>query len=257
MSAPAPAIAIIPARLGSTRFPEKVLACATGWPLVRHVVERARLAGRISRVVVASDDARVRDAVEAFGAACVMTSPSHPNGTSRLGEACDHLGVSDETVVVNVQGDEPELDPALIDAAVEALERSPWAEVSTIAAPFVAGEDPANPNIVKVVRRLDGAALYFSRALVPHRRDASGPSAAPLRHIGLYAYRRRFLRAYAALAPSPLEQTEQLEQLRVLEHGYSIAVALAPASWAPGPGIDTPEQYAAFVARWTSSAGRA
>lgn len=242
------AIAIIPARMGSTRFPGKVLASATGWPLIRHVVEGAWRAACIDRVVVATDDAGVCDAVEAFGGECVLTSSDHPNGTSRLAEACDQLGLTDSQVVVNIQGDEPEIEPAIIEAAVAAL-ASGAAPVSTVAAPFAPDEDPSNPNMVKVVRRLDGTALYFSRALVPFDRDGDSP-VSPLRHIGLYAYRRVFLRAYAGLAPTPLEESERLEQLRVLEHGHEIAVAVVDDAGAGRAGIDTPEQYAAFVRRW-------
>ncbi|HBS29318.1 MAG TPA: 3-deoxy-manno-octulosonate cytidylyltransferase [Phycisphaerales bacterium] len=246
------ALAIVPARMGSTRFPGKVLASETGRPLIAHVVEGARRARGVSRVVVATDDERVRRAVESFGGECVMTSPDHPNGTSRLAEACGLLGVGDDEVVVNVQGDEPEIDAALIDAAVAALESS-GAEAATVAVPFDAADDPGSANIVKVVRRLDGSALYFSRALIPFDRDGAGGDASrPLRHVGLYAYRRSFLRRYRGLAPTPLEEAERLEQLRVLEHGFRIAVAMVEC---PAPaGIDTPEQYEAFVRRWRSHA---
>jgi len=242
------AIAIIPARLGSTRFPGKVLASGTGWPLIRHVAEGAWRASCIDRVVVATDDDRVRAAVEGFGGECVMTSTDHPNGTSRLAEACDLLGLTDAQVVVNVQGDEPEIEPSVIDAAVAALS-SGSAPVATVAAPFGPGEDPSNPNIVKVVRRTSGEALYFSRSLIPFDRDGTN-AARPHRHIGLYAYRRVFLRAYAGLAPTPLEESERLEQLRVLEHGYEIAVAVVNDAGAGRAGIDTREQYEAFVRRW-------
>lgn len=242
------AIAIIPARLGSTRFPGKVLADATGKPLIQHVAEAASRAASVERVLVATDDQRVMDRVRAFGVECVMTSTKHANGTSRLAEAAEALGIADEQIIVNVQGDEPELDPAIIDAAVEALKNS-MAPVSTVAAPIDRAL-AADPNIVKVVRRADGSALYFSRAMIPCDRDNSGGAdAAPLRHIGLYAYRRSFLKAYGALAPTPLERAEKLEQLRVLEHGYNIAVAVCESA-DTAVGIDTPEQYEAFVARW-------
>lgn len=244
------AIAIIPARMGSTRFPGKVLASETGHPLIWHVHERARAASCISRIVVATDSEAVLLAVEAFGGEAVLTSADHPNGASRLGEACERLGLPDDAIVVNVQGDEPELDPDLIDAAVETLIRS-GAPVATIASPFGPGEDPARPHIVKVVRRTDGSALYFSRSLIPYPRDAS-PDAQPLKHVGLYVYRREFLRTYGTLAPTPLEQAEALEQLRMLEHGFSIAVAVREASH---HGVDTPEDYRAFVARWRDATG--
>ena len=239
------AIAIIPARMGSTRFPGKVLADETGHPLIWHVHERAQAAACVSRVVVATDSEAVLEAVEAFGGEAVMTSTDHPNGASRLGEACELLGLRDEAIVVNVQGDEPELDPELIDAAVQTLIRT-GAPVATIASPFGPGEDPSSPHLVKVVRRTDGSALYFSRSLIPYPREAS-PKGAPLRHVGLYVYRRSFLRTYGTLPSTPLERAEALEQLRMLEHGFSIAVAERSATH---HGVDTPEDYRAFVERW-------
>lgn len=242
------AVAIIPARLGSTRFPRKVLADRTGKPLVQHVWERARLASSLSRVVIATDDRTVHDAVLAFGGDSVMTSVDHPNGTSRLAEAAAILDLEPDRIIVNVQGDEPELEPETIDAAVAALKRTN-SPMATAAAPFAPGDDAADPNIVKVVCRLDGVAMYFSRSLIPFDRDRrSGPDAAVFRHIGLYAYRRAFLDQYIALPPTPLERCEQLEQLRALQYGHAIAVAMVKEARA---GIDTPEQYDAFVARWT------
>lgn len=245
------ATAIIPARLGSTRFPRKVLADATGMPLIVHVVQNARRAERLSRIVVATDDASVEQVVREHGIECVMTSPSHPNGTSRLAEAARVLGLGDEALVVNVQGDEPELEPEAIDAAVKMAETT-RAEVATVASPLGSVSEAANPNIVKVVCRRDGMALYFSRAMIPHARDGRhAPGAEPLRHVGLYVYRTDFLLKYAAMESTPLEQTEMLEQLRVLETGGRIAVAIVPTR---GQGIDTPEQYAAFVERWRQAA---
>ncbi len=238
---------IIPARYGSTRFPGKALAAETGKTLIQHVVEAARKARCADDVVIATDDERIESAAGAFECACVMTSTSHPNGTSRLAEAAHTLGLAPDAIVVNVQGDEPEIDPALIDLAAETLENS-GAPMSTIASPFAPDEDPANTNIVKVVRAVNGDALYFSRSLIPHQRDSNeATSEAPLKHLGLYAYRASFLPAYVALAPTPLERAEQLEQLRALEHGHRIAVAVGDAAH---HGVDTPEQYAAFVARW-------
>ncbi len=244
------ATVIIPARLGSTRFPGKVLADRTGWPLIRHVYERAKLARCAARVVVATDDQRVRAAVEGWGGACVMTSPEHPNGTARIAEAARVLGQGADAIVVNAQGDEPELEPALIEAAVGALERS-GAPMATAAVPFAVGEDAANPALVKVVLAGDSTALYFSRSVIPFNRDGA-PTVRPLKHIGLYAYRRSFLDTYLALPPTELEAAEQLEQLRALYHGHRIAVAVLDIR--THGGIDTPEQYEAFVARW--SAGR-
>lgn len=245
MSRP-PITILIPARLGSTRFPGKVLADKTGKPLIQHVVEGASRSAGASRVVVATDDRRVLDAVRRFGGEAVMTG-DHPNGTSRLAEAAKTLALPADSIVVNVQGDEPELEPSLIDAAVSALAASA-APMSTVAVPFLPAEDARDPNLVKVVRRLDGTALYFSRALVPFVRDAGGRAVAPLKHIGLYVYRRPFLDTYVSLPPTDLERTEQLEQLRVLAHGHAIAVALGEARL--HAGIDTPEQYEAFVARY-------
>lgn len=250
------AIAIIPARLGSTRFPEKVLAAETGRPLIQHVWEAASKSGAVSRVVVATDSDRVERAVRAFGGEAVLTSADHPNGSSRLDEAAAALGLAKDQVIVNVQGDEPELEPGLIEAGVEALLSSGGggrgeAHAATIASPFGAGENPADANLVKVVRRLDGEALYFSRSLVPMDRDGDGASdAAPLRHVGLYVYRRGYLATYVRLAPGPLERAEKLEQLRILEHGHRIAVAVRASE---RHGVDTPEQYAAFVRRWRSA----
>jgi 3-deoxy-manno-octulosonate cytidylyltransferase (CMP-KDO synthetase) len=245
------AVAIIPARLGSTRFPRKVLAADTGRPLIQHVCQRAALARRVSRVVVATDADEVARAVRGFGGEVVMTRADHPNGTSRLAEAAATLSLSPDSLIVNVQGDEPEVEPDAIDAAIDACERS-GAQVATIASHFSPGEDPSSPHLVKVVRSMAGDALYFSRALIPHHRDPGGPATPPLRHVGLYVYRRDFLDRYASLSPTPLEQTESLEQLRVLEHGYRIAVAVHDCT---GQGIDTPEQYRAFVARWRAAGG--
>jgi 3-deoxy-manno-octulosonate cytidylyltransferase (CMP-KDO synthetase) len=220
--------------------------------MVRHVYEAAARARSARRVVVATDEQRVADAVGAFGGEAVMTSRAHTNGTSRLAEAARHLGLAPDSIVVNVQGDEPELEPELVDAAVEMLAAGPW-PMATVALPFLPGESASDPNLVKVALRENGTALYFSRALIPHRRDPAGPAAAPLKHVGLYAYRRAFLDTYMALAPTALERSEQLEQLRVLGHGHEIAVAVrAGRSFG---GIDTPEQYEAFVTRWLASRG--
>jgi 3-deoxy-manno-octulosonate cytidylyltransferase (CMP-KDO synthetase) len=237
-------VVVIPARHDSVRFPGKVLADRTGRPLVQHVHEQARRAARIDDVVVATDDERVSTAVEAFGGRALMTRRDHPNGTSRLAEAAAHL--PDAAIVVNVQGDEPEIEPEAIDRAVATLEGDPDCAAATLAAPFDPADDPADPNIVKVVLDRRGRALYFSRAAIPVDRDGTG-AASPLRHVGLYAYRRAFLLEYARLEPTPLEQAERLEQLRILEHGHAIAVGLVARSPA---GIDTPAQYDAFVRRW-------
>jgi 3-deoxy-manno-octulosonate cytidylyltransferase (CMP-KDO synthetase) len=239
------AIAVIPARLDSVRFPGKVLADRTGKPLIQHVYERAAQAKRISRVIVAADDDRIIDAVQSFGGEAVMTRRDHANGTSRIAEAVPRIDVD---LVVNIQGDEPDIDPALIDLALRTLERHDDCPVATLASPFAVDENPADPNIVKVVIDQAGCALYFSRALIPMDRDNSG-RVKPLKHVGLYVYRREFLPNYIALPPTPLEQAEKLEQLRVLEHGFKIAVAIGEAHF---HGIDTPEQYEEFVRRVTA-----
>ena len=259
----APALALIPARYDSTRFPGKPLAAETGKPLIQHVVERVRACETIGRIVVATDDQRIFDAVVGFGGEAVMTG-EHPNGTSRLAEAVDLLAQRDPgafsgvELIVNVQGDEPEVPAATVDTLVRGLAADPDADMATLASRFEPGEDPTNPNVVKLVIDRKDRALYFSRSPIPHDRDALGsrvssenaPGHQPpvmYKHPGLYAYRRDFLGKYPSLEPTPLEEAEKLEQLRVLEHGYRIAVIHAPA---PHPGIDTPDQYADFVARW-------
>lgn len=239
-------VGVIPARLASSRFPEKVLASATGKPLIVHVLEQARKARSLDDIVVAADHARIVAAVEAAGGKAVLTREDHPNGTSRLAEVATKVAAD---VFVNVQGDEPEIEPEVINAAVDLLHASPWADVATVATPFAAGEDPSNPNLVKVVIGSGGRALYFSRAPIPLHRDAAKgapPRATPLRHVGLYVYRTSFLPLFVSWPPSPLEETESLEQLRVLEHGHGIAVAVRTVT---SQGIDTPEQYESFVRR--------
>ncbi len=237
------ATVIIPARLDSTRFPGKVLADRTGKPLVRHVHERAERASCVDRVIVATDDERIRAAVEAYGGAVVMTRRDHANGTSRIAEAARSI---DAELIVNVQADEPEIEPALIDLAIRNLAAHDDCGLGTVAAPFTADEDPADPNVVKVVVDGEGRALYFSRLPIPA--GGGGGGATPiLKHVGLYVYRAAFLQTYASLEPTPLEQAERLEQMRVLEHGYRIAVAIGTAGH---HGIDTPAQYDAFVRRY-------
>jgi len=239
-------VGVIPARLASSRFPEKVLAAETGTPLIVHVLEQARKARALDAIVVAADHPRIVAAVEAAGGTAVLTREDHPNGTSRLAEVATKVAAD---VFVNIQGDEPEIEPEVIDAAVELLHASPWADVATVATPFGPGEDPSNPNLVKVVLGLGGRALYFSRAPIPLHRDAAkggSPRATPLRHVGLYVYRTSFLPTFVSWPPSALEETESLEQLRVLEHGHGIAVAVRQVT---SQGIDTPEQYADFVRR--------
>ncbi|MEO8344365.1 MAG: 3-deoxy-manno-octulosonate cytidylyltransferase [Betaproteobacteria bacterium] len=235
---------LIPARYASTRLPGKPLADIAGKPMVVRVAERALESGA-TRVVVATDDARVRDAVVAHGHIACMTRDDHLTGTDRLAEAAQQLGLADEDIVVNVQGDEPLLDAALIRGVATLLATQPAAAIATACHPIDDVAEAFNPNVVKVVLDADGFALYFSRATVPWARDAFAESQARLppglplyRHYGLYAYRMSFLRAFPALAPAPIERFEALEQLRALWHGYRIAVEVTHGT--PAPGIDTP-----------------
>ncbi len=250
-----PVIAVIPARYESRRFPGKPLADRTGKPLIQHVVDRVRLATRVRRIIVATDDQRIYDTVEGFGCEVVMTRPDHPNGTSRIAEVVAGLskpGSAPLGVIVNVQGDEPQIDARVIDQLVDGLlaESEPHgAPMATLASPFAPDEDPADSNIVKVVVGYHHGrcrAMYFSRALIPFNQDPqrSQGNANPLKHLGIYAYHPHFLLRYVLLPPTLLEQTEQLEQLRALEHGYAIAVVKTQVKH---HGIDTPEQYEAFV----------
>ncbi|MDO9009860.1 MAG: 3-deoxy-manno-octulosonate cytidylyltransferase [Thiobacillus sp.] len=233
---------VIPARYASSRLPGKPLAEIGGRPMVLHVVERALQAGAES-VVVATDDGRVQQAVAEAGYPVIMTSPDHQSGTERLVEVAETLGWDDDTLVVNVQGDEPLIDPALIREAARQLVLHQDAVMATLAHPILDPADFINPNVVKVVTDEAGYALYFSRAPIPWPRDAFAEQQAmphelgALRHIGLYAYRAGFLRTYASLAPSPLERFEMLEQLRVLWHGYRISIGITPT--VPAPGVDT------------------
>ena len=240
------ATVIIPARYESTRFPGKVLADRTGKTLIEHVYERAGQAKLVSSVIVATDDQRIIDAVEKFGGKAVLTRSDHPNGTSRIAEIASTI---DTELIVNVQGDEPEIEPEHIDLAISTLNTHEDWPMATIGSPFADDEDPSDPNIVKVVVSIDGFALYFSRALIPFDRDDSN-KVKPLKHVGLYVYRKEFLPKYVALPATDLEQTEKLEQLRVLEHGYKIAVAIANVKH---HGIDTPQQYEEFVNRYLSA----
>ena len=238
------AIAIIPARYASTRFPGKPLAARTGKPLIQHVVDAVSRARSIGQVIVATDDARIADAVAGYGTRAVMTRPDHPNGTCRVAEVARQLDLNDSEIIVNVQGDEPEIEHHIIDEMVDGLRGAEDSPMATLAAWFTNEEDPADPNIVKIVVDRRGRAMYFSRSPIPFDRDGQG--IVPLKHPGLYAYRAGFLREYVALPPTPLEQAEQLEQLRALEHGVPIAVVKTTVRH---HGIDTPDQYEAFVAR--------
>ena len=234
---------LIPARMASTRLPETPLADSCGAPMVARVAQRARRS-RASRVVVVTDHERIREACAAHGIEAIMTRVDHPSGSDRLAEACGLLGLMEDACVVNVQGDEPLIDPAEIDAVAQLLTTRADCAMSTLAAPLADLADFVNPNVVKVVIDAAGRALYFSRAPIPWWRDgfANGvsalPSPAPLRHIGLYGYRVGFLRRFPELPPAPLELAESLEQLRALWHGAGIAVHVS--DHAPAPGVDTP-----------------
>lgn len=233
---------IIPARYASTRLPGKPLLDIAGKPMIVRVVECAQASGA-ERVVVATDDARIYDAVMTFGAEAVMTRADHPSGTDRLAEALDKLRLKDDAIVVNLQGDEPLMPPRLVRAVAELLAARPAAMMATACHAIASREEFLNPNVVKVVTDHEGCALYFSRAPIPWPRDVMlGQSTMPLkafRHIGLYAYRAGFVARYAGWPACPLESTESLEQLRVLWHGKKIAVL--EAEEAPAAGVDTPE----------------
>ena len=248
---------LIPARLASTRLPNKPLAEIGGVPMVVRVAQRvAASPGRLHapRVIVAADSALIVRACEAHGVEALLTSTDHESGSDRLAQACALLGLADDAVVVNVQGDEPLIDPLLVDAVASLLLQHPLASMGTAAHAVETLEDYLNPNVVKVALDAQGYALYFSRSPIPAGRDFQGQAwwcadmaggnallraAAPLRHIGIYAYRAGFLRLFPTLARAPLEVAEALEQLRAMWHGHRIAVHVSDRN--PGPGVDTPQ----------------
>ncbi len=236
---------LIPARMASSRLPDKPLADIGGLPMVVRVAQRAQKS-QARQVVVAADDERIVQACRAHGIQAVLTRQDHLSGSDRLAQACELLGLTAEALVVNVQGDEPLIPPALIDDVARLLSQRPEASMSTAAHAVGSLEEFTNPNVVKVVMDGQQMALYFSRAPLPWWRDgqSSGtfkalPNPPPLRHIGIYGYRAGFLSLFPTLPPSPLETMESLEQLRALWHGHRIAVHVTPQS--PGPGVDTPE----------------
>lgn len=245
------AAVIIPARYASTRLPGKPLLRETGKYLVQHVYERACAARRIDQVLVATDDSRIVQAVESFGGQVVLTRRDHVSGTDRVAEVARNLTVD---VVVNLQGDEPLIDPSALDHLVELLQNDPQADMATLATPFVCREDWLSPHCVKVVCDAQGRALYFSRSPIPHVRDGAPDLAAHpprfLLHLGLYAYRRPFLLQLAEQPPDPLEQLEKLEQLRVLGMGRGIQVGIVTQH---GAGVDTYDDYRRFVAAYRQS----
>ena len=236
---------LIPARLASTRLPDKPLADIAGVPMVVRVAQRAR-ASAARDVVVAADDARIVAACAAHGVQAVLTRQDHPSGSDRLAEACTLLGLADDALVVNVQGDEPLIDAGLIDAVAQTLAERPEADMSTAVHAIDNLDEFLNPNVVKAVLDARGLALYFSRAPIPWWRDGYTPgtgfsrlpSPAPWRHIGIYGYRAGFVKRFPTLPAAPIETGEALEQLRALWHGHRIAVHTS--AHAPGPGVDTP-----------------
>jgi 3-deoxy-manno-octulosonate cytidylyltransferase (CMP-KDO synthetase) len=227
-------VAIIPARFESTRLPGKPLAMIGDKPMIQHVYERARAVRLVDRVVVATDDAGIANVVRAFGGDVMMTRATHPSGTDRAAEVAEHL---DASLVVNVQGDLPFLEPAMVDSAVMPLRADPELPMATVRTPICDPAEMANPNVVKVVVDRQGDALYFSRSPLPYWRE-SGAGVLGYKHIGLYAYRRDFLLRFARLEPTPLERAEKLEQLRALEWGFRIRVTDTETV---GIEVDTPE----------------
>ena len=247
-SAPTGFTVVIPARMASSRLPNKPLADIAGLPMVVRVAQRALLS-KASQVVVAADDERIVQACQAHGIQALLTRQDHVSGSDRLAEACQLLGLPDQAVVVNVQGDEPLIHPGLINDVADLLSQRPEASMSTAAHAIAQLEEFTNPNVVKVVLDARQMALYFSRAPIPWWRDGQAqggfkslPSPAPLRHVGIYGYRAGFLRLFPQLPPAPIETMESLEQLRAMWHGHPIAVHITDE--APGPGVDTPEDLA-------------
>ncbi|HVS39761.1 MAG TPA: 3-deoxy-manno-octulosonate cytidylyltransferase [Gemmataceae bacterium] len=240
-------VVVIPARYGSSRLPGKPLLRQTGKYLVQHVYERASQVRGVDAVVVATDDSRIASAVQSFGGRAEMTCRDHASGTDRVAEAARHL---EADCVVNLQGDEPLIEPASVETLIRVLAES-LADMATLAAPLASAEQWRNPNCVKVVCDAAGQALYFSRSPIPFVRDAQPDFAARpprfLQHLGVYAYRRRFLLSLADLPPHPLEMLEKLEQLRALAHGRRIQVGVVGHTT---PGVDTYDDYLQFVAAW-------
>lgn len=241
-------VAILPARYGSTRFPGKPLVDIAGKPMIQHVYERTAQTSSVDRVIVATDDERIRAAVEAFSGEVEMTRSDHPSGTDRLAEVAARI---DADLIVNVQGDEPLIDPVMIESAVAPLLSDPGIEMGTLMTRITDLEEYVNPNVVKVVYDQSGFALYFSRSSIPHGRDLAGselPEA--YKHIGLYVYRRDFLLKYPKLPETPLEQLEKLEQLRAIEHGHRIRIVETDRQ---SIGVDVPADVERVLRRLKTS----
>ncbi|HEV3217982.1 MAG TPA: 3-deoxy-manno-octulosonate cytidylyltransferase [Vicinamibacterales bacterium] len=228
-------VAVIPARYASTRLPGKALADIAGRPMIEHVYRRAADCRNVDAVIVATDDERIAAVVRQFGGDVRLTSPSHPTATDRLGEVAAEL---DCDLVVNVQGDEPLIEPSVIDATIEPFKDDASLSMASACLRFTSARDADDPNVVKVVTDRRGFALYFSRARIPFPRGPQDGGAGPFKHIGLYVYRRQFLLQLASLEPTPLERSESLEQLRALEHGFSIMMVETRHD---SIGVDTPE----------------
>jgi len=239
-------VAVLPARFSSTRFAAKVLAKDTGKFLIQHTYEQACAASLPEKVIIAADDEKIVTAAETFGAECIMTSVEHKSGTDRIAEAVADMDVD---IVVNLQADEPEIDPDNIDYLARLLIDNPDYPMATLAAEFQNAGQVADPNIVKVITDCNDGAIYFSRFPIPYDRDKSGVGNVQqyLRHLGIYAYRKQFLLKITALPQTPLEKIEKLEQLRAIENGYKILVGKVEHTC---DGIDTPQQYAEFVKRY-------
>ena len=266
-------LACIPARYGSTRFPGKILAKDTGKFLIQHTWEQACLAKLPDKVIIAADDERIAAAAKTFGAECILTSPQHKSGTDRIAEAVKKIADSGQRgadekklnakrytlnaddIVVNLQADELQIDPGNIDYLAKLLLDNPQCQIATLVAEFEDAEMLRDPNIVKVVVDRDKYAIYFSRSVIPYDRKAGGLGEIKnyLRHLGIYAYRKEFLLKITALPQSSLEKIEKLEQLRVLDNGYSILTGKVKSVCI---SIDTPKQYAEFVARYSNRLGR-
>ncbi len=231
-------LGVIPARFASSRFPGKPLALIAGKPMIQHVWERSRQSGCLSRILIATDDPRIADAARSFGAEIALTRDDHPSGTDRVAEAA---AATDADVIVNIQGDEPLIDPAAIDTAIHTLLDDSACQMATLKKRILTAEEINNPNVVKVVTAHDGRALYFSRSPIPFNR---GGDAVYWKHIGLYVYRRSLLLGYSSLPPGALEEAEKLEQLRALENGIPIRVAETSYETI---GVDTPQDLQAVL----------